>query len=166
VSDELHEQQVEALLKPIHPGRVHEVQGMSHVEAYDIRAMLIRIFGFGGWSVTTLEPTTLLYEEETTTRKGDRAYKVAYKAAQRLLIHATNAVYDGTAVGEALMPDFKRGDAHDMAIKTAESQALKRCAINLGDGFGLSLYNNGSMQPLVRKVWVGGEYIVYSKEES
>ena len=36
-----------------------------------------------------------------------------------------------------------------MAIKTAESDALKRAASNLGDQFGLSLYNNGSSAPVV-----------------
>jgi hypothetical protein len=36
-----------------------------------------------------------------------------------------------------------------MAIKTAESDALKRAAINLGTQFGLSLYNNGSMRDVV-----------------
>jgi hypothetical protein len=36
-----------------------------------------------------------------------------------------------------------------MAIKTAESDALKRAAINLGDQFGLSLYNNGATAPVV-----------------
>ena len=39
-----------------------------------------------------------------------------------------------------------------MAIKTAESQAFKRCAINLGDQFGLSLYNNGGTASVVRAV--------------
>ena len=39
-----------------------------------------------------------------------------------------------------------------MAIKTAESQAFKRCAINLGDQFGLSLYNNGGTSSVVRAV--------------
>jgi hypothetical protein len=53
------------------------------------------------------------------------------------------------------MPDFKRGDVHDMAIKTAESQALKRCATNLGDQFGLSLYRNGSADPVVTVTLVG-----------
>jgi hypothetical protein len=36
-----------------------------------------------------------------------------------------------------------------MAIKTAESDALKRAAINLGTQFGLSLYNNGSLRDVV-----------------
>ena len=42
-----------------------------------------------------------------------------------------------------------RGEAHDMAIKTAESDALKRAAINLGTQFGLSLYDEGSMKDVV-----------------
>jgi recombination DNA repair RAD52 pathway protein len=37
----------------------------------------------------------------------------------------------------------------DMAVKTAETDALKRAAINLGDQFGLSLYNNGSLRPII-----------------
>lgn len=48
----------------------------------------------------------------------------------------------------ANLPD--PGEAHDMAVKTAESDAFKRAAINLGDNFGLSLYNNGSVAPVVR----------------
>ena len=36
-----------------------------------------------------------------------------------------------------------------MAVKTAESDALKRAAINLGTQFGLSLYDNGSRADVV-----------------
>lgn len=36
-----------------------------------------------------------------------------------------------------------------MAVKTAESDALKRAAINLGTQFGLSLYNDGSLADVV-----------------
>jgi hypothetical protein len=36
-----------------------------------------------------------------------------------------------------------------MAVKTAESDALKRAAINLGTQFGLSLYDNGSRNDVV-----------------
>ena len=42
-----------------------------------------------------------------------------------------------------------------MAVKTAESDALKRAAINLGDQFGLSLYNNGSTAPVVTQTLAG-----------
>ena len=43
----------------------------------------------------------------------------------------------------------QRGESHDMAVKTAESDAIKRAAINLGTQFGLSLYNNGSLKDIV-----------------
>jgi hypothetical protein len=42
------------------------------------------------------------------------------------------------------------GEHHDNAVKTAASDALKRCAINLGTQFGLSLYDDGSLADVVR----------------
>jgi hypothetical protein len=54
----------------------------------------------------------------------------------------------------ANLPDV--GEAHDMAVKTGESDAFKRAAINLGDNFGLSLYNNGSPAPVVRATLATG----------
>jgi len=147
-------EQTRVLLKGIAPYRVKEVQGMAHVEGYDIRAMLIRVFNFAGFSITNPTPTTLIYEHPTMTKAQKPAFNTAYMAHVRITIHLPDGdvYYDGTAVGEATMPDFKRGDTHDMAIKTADTQALKRAAINLGDQFGLSLYNDGSLQPLVRKL--------------
>src|SRR5690606_23537148 len=80
---------------------------------------------------------------------------VGYRATMRLAVHAPDgtllATYTEVATGDASnFPIVKRADAHDFAIKTAESQALKRCAINLGDQFGLSLYRKGSTDALVR----------------
>ena len=151
MSGYLSDTQVAQLLKPVNPVRVKVLDGLSHMEAYDIRAHLNRVFGFAMWS-EDLTDLTQLYEQETQTRAGKAAFKVAYRATVRLTILATGATYTESAAGESVMPDFKRGDAHDMAIKTAESQALKRCAVNLGDNFGLSLYDQGSREPLVRGV--------------
>ncbi|MDQ5860645.1 MAG: RAD52 family DNA repair protein, partial [Actinomycetota bacterium] len=88
------------------------------------------------------------------SNKGNDAVTVVYRAGYRLAIRAidgeTLATYTEYASGDAPnFPLFKLGDAHDFAMKTAESQALKRAAINLGDQFGLSLYNKGSLGPLV-----------------
>ena len=101
-------------------------------------------------------PVELVTERETRLGNGKEGVKVIYRARRRLTIRDGHGIevacYDGTAIGEATMPDYKLGDAHDMAIKTAETQALKRAAVNLGDQFGLSLYHGGSLEPLVRKV--------------
>jgi hypothetical protein len=156
VSAHLTDAQISVLLSPIKPGRVAKREGLSNVEGYDIRAHLTRLFGFGRWDDISVNPTTMLYEQETTTKAGKPAFKVAYRAERALVVRDVDGNqlcrYEGSAVGESTMPDFKRGDAHDMAIKTAETQALKRAAVNLGDQFGLSLYAKGNTGALVGKV--------------
>jgi len=142
----LNEQQYEQLLKPLNAARVAQRgqagRQLSYLEAWDVKAHLIRIFGFGGWSADVLE-SALAFEEKN--EKGQ--WNVGYKVMLRLLVPALDCTYTEAAVGSATLP--QRGEAHDMAIKTAESDALKRAAINLGDQFGLSLYNNGSTAPVV-----------------
>lgn len=140
------------LLRPINETRVFTKDGQHHLAAWDVRAHLIRCFGFAGWSAETLT-AELIHDLATETKNGKPARKVAYRAHVRLVIHETGAIYSEWAVGEATMPDFKHGDAHDFALKTAESQALKRCAINLGSQFGLSLYDNGNPNDVVRGVF-------------
>lgn len=141
------------LLQPVNPRRVHNRDGMSHMEAYDIRAHLNRIFGFGRWSADVVA-LDLVNERFGQNKNGKDACYVVYRAGLRLTVNAPDgsrlASYTEFAAGDALgFPIVKLGDAHDFAIKTAESQALKRAAMNLGDQFGLSLYNRGSMDPLV-----------------
>lgn len=147
----LNDDQRAQLLRPIHPRRVNkDGKGYSHVEAYEIRAHLSRIFGIARWSCQ-VEKMELVFERPTKTKAGKDATEVCYRASATLSVRsptgAVLAVYTEWATGAATNPDL--GDAHDMAVKTAESQALKRCASNLGDQFGLSLYNGGSMAPLV-----------------
>lgn len=153
--------QIQQLLTAIRPARVTKKDGMSHVEAYDIRAHLNRIFGFGRWSADVVE-MTLVSETFGKNKKGQDAVTVVYRAGLRLTVCAPDgtqlATYTEYAAGDAVnFPVIKRGDAHDFALKTAESQALKRAAINLGDQFGLSLYNNGSTNKLVQVTLVGVE---------
>lgn len=144
----INERQYAQLMKPIHKSRVKTIDGNSHLEAWDVRAHLIRIFGFGGFSADMTD-LTLLYETKTQTKAGKDAYKVAYRATMRLEVPSLSCTYTEAAVGEALMPDYKQGDCHDMAIKTAASQAFKRAAMNLGTQFGLSLYDNGKLEDVV-----------------
>jgi len=146
--------QTEQLLKGVNPSRVKILDGLSHMEAFDIRAHLIRIFGFANWD-TRITETVLIYEDFGKNSRGRDSVNVAYRVGIELTVRDEDgnklARYGDVATGESRgMPVTKRGDAHDMAMKTASSQALKRCAINLGDQFGLSLYNQGSTQPFVR----------------
>lgn len=149
----LRRNQTDQLLKGINPSRVgKDGKGFSHLEAWDVRAHLIRIFGFANWSAELLEMEPIF--ETSIEKDGKTRWTVAYRATMRLTIFTggmEDAIYTEAAVGDSTN-NPGRADAHDMAIKTAESQAFKRCAINLGDQFGLSLYNNGSTGSVVRAV--------------
>jgi recombination DNA repair RAD52 pathway protein len=149
----LRKNQTDQLLKGINPSRVgKDGKGFAHLEAWDVRAHLIRIFGFANWSAELIEMEPIF--ETSIEKDGKTRWTVAYRATMRLTIFTggfENATYTEAAVGDSTN-NPGRADAHDMAIKTAESQAFKRCAINLGDQFGLSLYNNGGTGSVVRAV--------------
>lgn len=149
--------QVEALVAPLDAKRVRQKQGQSHLEAWDIRRHLIRVFGWGGWDLTVLSCDCIL-ERSFWSDKPNEPFKgrhtVAYRVTMRLTIKDVEgnelAHFEDGAVGDSQnQPSL--ADAHDMALKTAMSQALKRCAINLGDRYGLSLYNKGATGAVVGK---------------
>lgn len=146
----LTNEQVQELLKPINPSRVSkDGKGFAHVEAWDIRRKMNQIFGIGSWS-SDVQQMQLVSEREVNGRDGKPRWNVIYRAQCVLRIgeaFGDGASYTEWAAGDATNPTL--ADAHDQAIKTAESQAFKRCAINLGDQFGLSLYMNGSTQAVV-----------------
>lgn len=144
----LSNDQIKELLKPIDPARVgKDGKGFSHVAAWDVRRRMNQIFGFGEWS-STVDQMEFVAERETKTRQGKDAWNVIYRAQCTVMVNG--AVYTEWAAGDATNPLLF--EAHDQAIKTAESQAFKRCAMNLGDQFGLSLYNDGSVKATVGEV--------------
>lgn len=139
---------VKALLLPLDEQRVQtDGKGYSHLAAWDVRRTMNHLFGFTGWSSETTE-MVLVREVETTTKRGTPAWYVVYRAC--CVVTIGDAKYAEWAAGDALNPTL--GDAHDMAIKTAESQAFKRACVNLGDQFGLSLYKNGSTDATVGEI--------------
>ena len=146
------EEQVKLLSQALDPARVKQSQGQSHLEGWDVRAHLTRIFGFDGWDEEILTET-LLYEHLGNELKPDKKqWYVTYRVHSRLTIWGLDAegnravakVSEGGAVGGAENQP-SHADAHDLAYKEAMTQALKRCAINLGNQFGLSLYDGGSV---------------------
>lgn len=152
-------EQLDLLMRPLNGNRVQEHKGQAHLEAWDVRRWLTRVFGFGGWSDSILD-CTLVHESiwPWTDGKtgepvpGKNRASVVYRVTLRLTVkdvhgHVLNT-WDDVATGEAIN-QASVGDAHDLAVKAAVSQALKRCAVNLGDQFGLSLYNDGGIAPVI-----------------
>ena len=78
------------------------------------------------------------------------SWKVSQADNTRWIFHLRRGVtfHDGSHVGESTHPVF--GEAHGNALTNSETYALRRAAINLGDQFGLSLYNKGSLEAIVR----------------
>jgi hypothetical protein len=151
----LSPEQVSKLLEPIHPRRVSSRDGLAYVEAHDVKAHLTRIFGFARWSSEVLEQH-LIVERQVQTRGGKDAFYVCYRSLVRLTVCAPDgtvlARYTEGHVGDSTHP--VQGDAHGNALTNSESYALKRCAIALGDQFGLSLYNRGQTSRIVGKTLV------------
>lgn len=152
--------QVEQLLQPIKPKRVlKDRDGLSHVAAFDVIAHMNRVFGFGNWD-TDIVSLDLVREHTAETEKNGKkrdGWWVTYRCVLRLTVRDPDGRelchYEDAATGSAQnMPFF--GDAHDFASKNAVSYAIKRCAKNLGDQFGLSLYNKGQTSALVVKTLV------------
>jgi recombination DNA repair RAD52 pathway protein len=159
---ELSSAQRETLLKPLKPKRVlRDNKGMSHLPAFDVVAHLTRIFGFEGWdkSIVNLHMVSEQLEDYTKDNQPRQGWTVTYACMMRLTIkvpdefgnwETVKTIEDGATGSAHHMP--LRGDAHDFAMKNAISYAIKRCAKDLGDQFGLSLYNKGDTSALVQQV--------------
>jgi len=145
--------QVEQLLRPINQNRVlRDGKGHAHVSQQDVVAHLIRVFGFGAFDVDVVR-IECVFEAERHTDRGELTgrWDVCYRALTRLTVRNTEGqevchFEDGST---ATAQNQTRGDGHDLSYKSALSLSKKRCAINLGDQFGLSLYNKGQLEALV-----------------
>ena len=134
--------QIEELQKPLDPSRVlrrvgFRGQQLEYLPVHDIIETANRIFGYGGWQreIRRLEK---VYEDET-----DGVYSVGYLCEYR--IRVGDVVHEDVGFGSsANQPD--PAQAHEMAVKAAVSDALKRCFRAFGDQFGLSLYRKHELE--------------------
>lgn len=161
---QLSKEQLRVLMSPISRQRVKTFgskagskAGLSYVEAYDIKATLTRIFGFGGFSADVTESkiiTIITADSHPSHVYQDgkpKTPQVIAQATVRLHIKALDCTFTETAIGSNSGWDI--GDTADNAIKSAASDALKRCATYLGSQFGLSLYNaDNQADELVRRI--------------
>jgi recombination DNA repair RAD52 pathway protein len=152
-------EQYDTLRKPLNGTRIAKRQQggkqLSYLESWDVRAHLIRVFGYTNFDVHVSDAHHVDTREYAS--QGDNPkpmVEVIWYAHVTLVIRASDGhtlcSYTESAVGSASGPASMLGEHHDNAVKTAASDALKRCAINLGTQFGLSLYDQGSTRDVVR----------------
>jgi len=155
--------QYEKLAGPLNATRIAKrSQGgkqLSYLESWDVRAHLIRMFGYGGFDLDMIDYTHVATREYTSSGDTPKPMvEVIYTARMSLMIRAADGFelchYTEAAAGSASGPASMLGEHHDNALKTAASDAMKRCAMNLGNQFGLSLYDNGSTRDVVKATLV------------
>lgn len=134
------------------PARVFQREGQSYLAAWDVRAHLTRLFGYGGWDFHVRDITCADHWATHNDEGQPSRFWATYRCTGSLTVFDGEryCTYEDAAVGEA-RNQKSSGAAHDLALKSAVSGALKRCAVNLGTQFGLSLYA-GTTQDVVRKL--------------
>jgi hypothetical protein len=121
---------------------------LSYIEGWHAISEANRIFGFDAWNRETIESKCLL------SRETRGAYHAVYVAKVRITVRSKDqtVIRDGFGAGEAQCATM--GEAHDKAIKTAETDATKRALATFGKPFGLALYlgqrSRGDAQPEIR----------------
>lgn len=138
--------QIKKLVAKLDRRHVHERQidgrTISYIEGWFAIAEANAIFGFDGWDRETVHVERVFEQarfSETTC---------AYTARVRIRVHAGDRAIsrEGTGFGTANARD--RADAHEKAVKAAETDATKRALATFGNRFGLSLYNKDQAAPL------------------
>lgn len=155
----LTEYQQRQLMAPLSAANVkNRSQGgakVSYLEAWYIRARLTQIFGFGGFSEETLTSELIHQARVPKRNSNDEQWEIVYHCTVRLTIPQLGCVFTESAVAGQKGPEF--GEVADFAAKTAASDAFKRCAMNLGTQFGLSLYNRGALSDVVKAIVAPGQ---------
>jgi DNA recombination protein Rad52 len=143
--------QIRKLQQALHPKRIRtrEMNGrqMHYIEGWHAIAEANRIFGFDAWNRETVESRCVL------SRESKGSFHIVYIAKVRITVRTSQLtiIREGYGTGEAQAPSA--GEAHDKAIKTAETDASKRALATFGKPFGLSLYlgtrrsDNPTIQP-------------------
>ena len=134
-------EQVSLLQAPLVRSNVKTRQGggrssLSYIEGWHAIAEANRIFGFDGWTRTT-DSLNVVTDYEGKTKKGYDAWFVTYTAT--VTITVGDIVRTGTGAGHG--QDAAQGQAHESAIKEAETDATKRALMTFGNQFGLALYD-------------------------
>jgi DNA recombination protein Rad52 len=116
--------------------RTREAHGreLTYLEGWYAISQANRIFGFDGWSRETLDSRCVL------ARENRGSFTAVYTAKVRLTVQAdgTTLTREGHGTGEG--HGTSAGEAHDTALKAAETDATKRALATFGKPFGLELY--------------------------
>jgi len=108
---------------------------LHYVEGWHVLDEANRIFGFDAWDRRTLSTRCIW------TRMREKQYATAYTARVRIRVRAGDVIIvregSGTGEGRGGTP----GEAHEIGLRSAETDATKRALATFGNRFGLALYD-------------------------
>ena len=134
--------ELKAKLDPSHV-RSRQARGatLHYIEGWQVIAEANRIFGFDGWDRETVSTNCICSGQN----RGE--HTVAYTAKVRISVRTGKTIVVREGSGGGRPRPFSAGQAHELALKLAETDATKRALASFGNPFGLGLYDpeqNGS----------------------
>lgn len=134
-------EQIDALKAPLSRDSVktrsQSGRSLSYIEGWKAIAEANRIFGFDAWTRETLDISKVAEHERPIGQSGGKGWGVTYIA--RVRIRVGDITRDGCGTGHGIDRDL--GQAHESALKEAETDAMKRALMTFGNPFGLALYD-------------------------
>jgi DNA recombination protein Rad52 len=144
-------EQLAALSAPLDRANVRQrEQGrsrVSYLEGWQVIAEANRIFGFDGWQRQTIAVRCVAQAERLIGRDQKPGWGVTYTARVRVTVNAGGLpplIREGSGAGHGI--DVDLGQAHESALKEAETDAMKRALMTFGNPFGLALYDKQQRQ--------------------
>jgi len=139
-------EQITALSAPLDRAKVRQREqgrsSVSYLEGWQVIAEANRIFGFDGWQRETVALRCVNQSERTIGRDQKPGWGVTYTARVRISVSTTGQpalIREGCGAGHGIDTDL--GQAHESALKEAETDAMKRALMTFGNPFGLALYD-------------------------
>ena len=145
-------EQIASLSAPLDRAKVRQrEQGrtkVSYLEGWQVIAEANRIFGFDGWQRETIQTRCVNQAERPIGARGPGrearpGWGVTYTARVRITVvgnaPAAAVIREGCGAGHGIDADL--GQAHESALKEAETDAMKRALMTFGNPFGLALYD-------------------------
>ena len=139
-------EQIAALAAPLDRANVRQReqsgQKRSYIEGWVVIAEANRIFGFDGWQRETVTLKCVSQLERQVGRQQRPGWGVTYSARVRITVTAgglSPIIREGSGAGHGI--DVDLGQAHESALKEAETDAMKRALMTFGNPFGLALYD-------------------------
>lgn len=136
------------LAAPLDPNRVKHREGsggrsLSYLEGHDVIRTANEVFGIGGWGYVVNDLTCIGTEpferKDFKTGETKKGIRVGYRAL--VMARIGEVSFEEVGYGDAQEYNGSTITPHELASKEAVTDALKRALKNLGDQFGLVLYD-------------------------